>query len=166
VPSDTKKDGDLVARRFTGKWLIVALSIAWLGWELFAAFGHDPGNWPLTEVVVSYVPWPITAAGIAVLCVWLPWHFWTNYREKATMVNPVSVPLSKTADARNRAWRTFAQGLGIDVVTAVAGAVTLPLNDVTWTRVYWVGVTSLAAKTAVQTAVAYVARRVVPPPSA
>jgi hypothetical protein len=34
------------------KWLIVAFSLAWLGWELIAAFDHDPHTWPLTQVVI------------------------------------------------------------------------------------------------------------------
>lgn len=74
-------------------------------------------------------------------------------------------PPSSTADARNRAFRTFVQGLAVDVVGATALAVgpALAGADFAWSRAYWLSVAGLAAKTAVTTAVSYVARRVAPP---
>jgi hypothetical protein len=38
------------------KWLILGLTLAWLAWELVAAFDGSPSTWPLTQVVVTYVP--------------------------------------------------------------------------------------------------------------
>jgi hypothetical protein len=64
------------------KWLIVALSLLWLGWELYAANDHDPHTWPLTEVIVRKVPAYITLPAALLLAVWLPWHFWSAYRAK------------------------------------------------------------------------------------
>jgi hypothetical protein len=83
------------------------------------------------------------------------------------MPNTLRVPLPASVDARNRAFRTFAQGLAVDVVAAVVLAVGPALvgEHFAWTRAYWAAVAGLAAKTAVQTAVSYVARKVVPPPA-
>jgi hypothetical protein len=64
------------------KWLIVVLSLAWLGWELIAAFDSNSHTWPLTHVVVAYVPWPVTALAVAMLIAWLPAHFFTAYRNR------------------------------------------------------------------------------------
>lgn len=73
-----------------------------------------------------------------------------------------------SADARNRALRTFAQGLLVDVAGALVLAVgpALAGADFAWTRGYWAAVGMLAAKTAIQSVVAYVSRTVVPPPQA
>ncbi|OLE22366.1 MAG: hypothetical protein AUG49_19310 [Catenulispora sp. 13_1_20CM_3_70_7] len=74
------------------------------------------------------------------------------------------MPPSAQADARNRAVRTFLQGLGIDVAAGVVLAVGPALADAhfAWTGPYWATLGALAAKTAVQTAVAYVASKVLP----
>jgi hypothetical protein len=60
------------------KWLIAALFLAWLGWELIAAFDRDPHTWPLTHVIVTYVPAWIYMPAALLLAVWLPWHLWSN----------------------------------------------------------------------------------------
>lgn len=69
------------------------------------------------------------------------------------------------ADARNRAWRTLLQGLGIDIVVALVAVLTPLLTDVEWTAAFWTGVAALAGKSVVQAVVAFVARKVVPPPA-
>ncbi len=69
------------------------------------------------------------------------------------------------SDARNRAWRTLLQGLGIDVAVAVVAVLTPLLTNVEWTQAFWTGVGALAAKSIVQAVVAFVARKVVPPPA-
>jgi len=77
-------------------------------------------------------------------------------------------PDPATADARNRAWRTFLQGLGIDVAAAVllaAGPIVIG-SDFAWTRAYWLTLAGLAGKTAIQTAVSYGMRKMLPPPGA
>jgi len=77
----------------------------------------------------------------------------------------IYVPPSTEVDARNRAARTFVQGLVTDVVGAVALALVPALSgsDFAWSRGYWLAVAGLAAKTAILTAVSYVARKVSPP---
>jgi hypothetical protein len=62
------------------KWLIAVLSLAWLAWELIAAFDHDPHTWPLTQVIITYVPAWIYMPAALLLAVWLPWHLWSNRR--------------------------------------------------------------------------------------
>jgi hypothetical protein len=81
------------------------------------------------------------------------------------MVEQIPVPPSKEADARNRAWRTLWQQLGIDVLVAVVLAVGPQLigQNTVWTKGYLTTMAVLAAKTAIATVVAYVARKVVPP---
>ncbi len=72
-----------------------------------------------------------------------------------------------TADAKNRAFRTFAQGLATDVFGAVALAALPALAgaDFAWTGAYWASLGLLLAKTAITTAVSYVARKQLPPPA-
>lgn len=74
-------------------------------------------------------------------------------------------PTSTEADAKNRALRTFVQGLGTDVLGAVVLAVgpALAGADFAWTSEYWTAVGLLAAKTVVLSVVSYVSRKVVPP---
>lgn len=73
--------------------------------------------------------------------------------------------MDPNSDARNRAWRTLLQGLGIDVAVAVA-AVLMPLvTNIEWTQAFWTGVAALVGKSVVQAVVAFVARKVVPPPA-
>ena len=74
-------------------------------------------------------------------------------------MNVLPVPPTTAADARNRAFRTFAQGLGIDLSVALLLALAPALVDVHWTKAYWVSLGLLAGKTVVQTAVAYAMRR-------
>lgn len=68
-----------------------------------------------------------------------------------------------TADARNRAWRTFLQGLLVDVGAVLAAVLVVALGDVEWTQTYWIGVASLVGKTVITAVVSYVARKTVPP---
>lgn len=70
------------------------------------------------------------------------------------------------ADAGNRAWRTFVQGLLVDLVVAVSLAVSTSIADVAWTRVYWAGLGLLVVKTVAQSAASYIARHITPPPGA
>ena len=74
--------------------------------------------------------------------------------------------VSTSADARNRAARTLAQGLVTDVILAVAAILVLALADpdFAWTRLYWAGVGLAIAKSALTAAASYIARSVMPPP--
>lgn len=76
------------------------------------------------------------------------------------------MPLNADADARNRAWRTFWQGLAIDLAAALLLAVGPALvgADFAWSGAYWSALGLLAAKTAIQTAVSFAARKLIPPP--
>lgn len=66
-------------------------------------------------------------------------------------------------DAKNRAWRTVAAGLAIDVATALV-IVLLPLvSSVEWTDTYWITLASLAGKSVVQSVIAYFFRLLVKP---
>lgn len=78
----------------------------------------------------------------------------------------VKLPLPQGADARNRAWRTLAQGLLLDVGVAVALLLAVALADVQWTRAYWIALGASLGRTVAQTGVAYVMRHLKPPPTA
>lgn len=73
------------------------------------------------------------------------------------------LPKSTEADAKNRAWRTFLQGLLLDVLTTVAVAVAAQLTDIRWTKEYWIGIAALAGKSVVMAIIAYIMRKVAPP---
>lgn len=69
------------------------------------------------------------------------------------------VDTSASDDARDRSWRTFVQGLLIDVLVAVCLLVGTSLDgDVDW----WLLLASVG-RTALQTAVSYVYRMLKPP---
>jgi hypothetical protein len=152
------------------KWLIAALTAFWLIWELVAAFDGDTGTYPLTQLVVEYVPWWLGIPAAVVLAGWLVPHFVGNYRRKSLqrrplMVNSLPTPASTEADAKNRAARTFVQGLVTDVIGAVTLAVgpALAGADFAWTKAYWTAVGLLTAKTVVLSVVSYISRKVAPP---
>jgi hypothetical protein len=71
-------------------------------------------------------------------------------------------PTPLNVDARNRALRSFVQGLAIDVVVAIAAAllVWLPGADLS-SRDAWILIGITLAKTILQTAASYVMRRFV-----
>ena len=75
----------------------------------------------------------------------------------------IELPATTEVDARNRAARTFFQGLAIDIVTA-AVIVMLPLlSSVEWTPAYWAALGLAVAKSALTAVVSYVARKVAAP---
>lgn len=78
---------------------------------------------------------------------------------------PTIYPPSAAADARNRAWRTFVQGLLIDVLIAVTGLLYAGISapDFAWSRAYWTAVGLALAKTTMTTITAYVMRKMAPP---
>jgi len=113
----------------------------------------------------------LVGAGIAALflAVWLPLHLarWYRLRRRPPGGTSVAtyVPPSARDDARNRAYRTFVQGLLVDVAAGVVLAVgpALAGEHFAWSAPYWTAIGLLAAKTAVQTGVSYVGRHLVPP---
>jgi hypothetical protein len=79
---------------------------------------------------------------------------------------PAAAPVSVKQDARIRATRSFMWGLLIDVTVAVVLVLSTALTTLVWTKEYWVALGLSLAKSVLQAAVAYVARRVLPPPPA
>ncbi len=79
------------------------------------------------------------------------------------MTQPLPAPL-KPSDAHIRAMRTAVQGLLVDVASAVLLAVGPALvgSSFAWSRAYWGALGLLAAKTAIQTGVAYAMAKVLP----
>lgn len=68
------------------------------------------------------------------------------------------------ASAKNRSWRTFLQGMGLDIVFALV-AIVGTLGDVNFfSKAGWVTLGILVIKTIIQTVVSYIARiKIVPP---
>lgn len=67
------------------------------------------------------------------------------------------------SDAKDRAWRTFLQGLGIDVSVSLVLFLYAATSDLQWTKAYWAVLGLAFAKTLIQSAVASLMRRLVPP---
>ena len=72
---------------------------------------------------------------------------------------------AKHLDAKSQAWRTLAQGLGVDVVGAVLALLSTQLVDIRWTRAFWLALGVMVVKTVVQTVVAYLSRHFITPPA-
>ncbi len=82
-------------------------------------------------------------------------------------MNAPYAPAAIERDATNRAFRTLAQGLLVDVFAAVAVALTVALaGGIEWTENYWAALGLAVAKSVIVAVVSYVARRAVPPDSA
>ena len=69
-------------------------------------------------------------------------------------------------DARIRAIRSFMWGLFLDVSTFVVTVLITAFTSIEWTKEYWIALAGLLGKTVLQSAVAYVARRLLPPSNA
>jgi len=84
------------------RWLtaiFLTLTASAIGWEIVAAFDGSADTWPWTQLIVRYVPEPVTNLAIDVLLAWLPAHFLTNYadaRKAAAMAQPQLVPVTPT----------------------------------------------------------------------
>jgi hypothetical protein len=147
--------------------IFLTLTAAALGMEIWAAADSSPDTLTWSELIGAYIPQTVAVGAAAILAAWITPHIAAQYRRSkgAVMVEQIPVPPSKEADARNRAFRTFVQQLGIDVVVAVVLAVGPQLigQNTAWTKDYLTTVAVLAAKTAIATIVAYLARKVVPP---
>lgn len=68
-------------------------------------------------------------------------------------------------DARIRGVRVFLWGLLVDVSTAVVLILLTAFNNIQWTREYWITLGLMLAKSVLQAIVAYLARRLLPPPN-
>lgn len=66
-------------------------------------------------------------------------------------------------DARDRAWRTLWQGLALDVTLAAVLFLHTATEDIAWTSTYWRVLGLTLAKTVIQTTLASLMRRIIPP---
>lgn len=71
--------------------------------------------------------------------------------------------LDEQADARNRSFRTLAQGFALDVATALVLVLALAFTNIEWTSEYWIALGLTAAKSVLQAGVAYLMRFLVKP---
>jgi hypothetical protein len=79
-------------------------------------------------------------------------------------MNTIPTPNAVVRDAGNRALRTLAQGLGVDVLAAVAVVLTAAVaGGIEWTEAYWVALALAVAKSVITALVSYLARLAVPP---
>lgn len=79
----------------------------------------------------------------------------------------LSTPNAVVRDAGNRALRTLAQGLAVDVLAAVSIALTAAVaGGIEWTSAYWVALALAVAKSAIVAVVSYLARLTLPPAQA
>jgi hypothetical protein len=80
---------------------------------------------------------------------------------------PISVHGTNTVlvekDAKDRAVRTFIQGLITDAGFALGGILLTAADQIEWTENYWKGLAVLAGKTVILTALSYVGRKLKPP---
>lgn len=80
----------------------------------------------------------------------------------------LSEPPTETATYRSwasRLWgvRTFLMGLGLDVAIGVTLYLVTVIGQLEWTKTYWVVLGLGVARSAIFAAVAYLARRLLPP---
>lgn len=69
------------ARWLTAAFLTIIAAAG--GWEVWAATDDNPDTWPLTDLIGTYIPEPVTMAVIAVMVAWVPAHFAYYYRRRA-----------------------------------------------------------------------------------
>ncbi len=97
-----------------------------------------------------------------------------NYVNGVLTGKPVAFPTITTttstgqsltiASARNRSWRTFLQGLGLDILFALMTLVGTLGNVDFFSAAGWTIVGALFVKTIIQTVISYVARLKITPP--
>lgn len=69
-------------------WVVAFLALTGtaLGAELVAALDSSSATVPWTELIVTYVPWEVTAAVLGALIGWLPahlgWRYWRRRRDR------------------------------------------------------------------------------------
>ena len=96
-----------------------------------------------------------------------------NYITGILSGKPVAPTISTTtltgqeltiASAKNRSWRTFLQGMGLDMLFAVVALIGTLGNINFFSKAGWITLGILVIKTIIQTAVSYVARLKIAPP--
>jgi len=73
------------------------------------------------------------------------------------------IPKSATADARQRAWRSYVGGLIVAVLAAVLPIVQAALGNIEWSSAWWLALLNAVASPALYAVVAYAGRHVAPP---
>jgi hypothetical protein len=73
------------------------------------------------------------------------------------------VPVRVLSDAKDRAWRTVLQGLGIDLATALVLSLAVLLTRIDWTWAFWGALGLAVAKSLIQATVAFFMRLLVKP---
>lgn len=81
----------------------------------------------------------------------------------ASQGHAVENPIKRERDARERAIRSFLWGLLTDLSFTAVTALLTVIGSLEWTATYWQGVGLMLAKTAVQTIVAYLGRKIIKP---
>jgi len=63
-------------------WVLLILTGLSITLEIAGAIRNDdsPDTW--TEQIVNWVPWELSLAVYGALVVWLPFHFYVNYKRK------------------------------------------------------------------------------------
>lgn len=63
-------------------WMFLGVTALAVAGELFASFDTSPATEPWTHYVTTYLPPWLTFTLVAVLNVWLPMHFYLEYRKR------------------------------------------------------------------------------------
>jgi hypothetical protein len=72
-------------------------------------------------------------------------------------------PVTKERDARERAVRSFLWGLLTDLGIGIVAALLTISGTIEWTAEYWQGVGLLLSKTAIQSVITYLGRKIIKP---
>lgn len=135
------------------KWGVAAAFLVFLVWEIWAVRDGDPHTWPLTQIVVTYVPAPVTAAVIVWFVAWLPLHFANEYRKKGKTMTTLTPP-DPTED--HPAEPVLTRGTAVALLSAVLGlliAFGVDLSDKQQSTIMDVGVIVLPALASIAVAV-------------
>jgi hypothetical protein len=62
--------------------VFLTLTAAPIAMELLAALDSSPDTVPWTQLISTWVPWPVALGAYVALAVWLPVHFWVHYRRR------------------------------------------------------------------------------------
>lgn len=99
--------------------------------------------------------------------------FTQQYITSALNGTPVTPTITETtlsgkeltiASAKNRSWRTFLQGMGLDIVFALVAVIGTLGNVNFFSKAGWITLGVLVIKTIIQTVISYIARLKIAPP--
>jgi hypothetical protein len=93
--------------------VFLAVTAAALGVEVWGAWFGGPVTW--TDLIVQYIPEPVTTAAIAVLVAWLPVHFARRYHRRLTMDEQRTADGTRVADIAASLIRTLTPTLVVSV---------------------------------------------------